>query len=172
MNQRKIEYVKISAIKAKMEFKEMMENSIAPLTLKVVNPETSRKKMIAKFNKRISDLHRAQDVLEVLPMGAMLYIRASVRIRLRVLPGHVSRDTDLVVTGSTLNADSVQCILWSMEYESWLTDRMKSDMLESKIAIKFTEIKSWRLWTPEDAALTVNHLYQTVPYKKLAYGTE
>lgn len=76
----------------------------------------------------------------------------------------------MVITPLTINSDSVRCILWTQEYKSWETEQVDRGILESKRAVKFSDILAWRKWTSKDAAFTVNHLYQTPAYKRLAYG--
>jgi len=152
-------------------FFELVDDGIAPINYSVPSQDTSRKNTLAKFDARIEALHRAQECLKNLPMGVMLYVRASSRIY--EAPAGLrwgTRQIDLVITPISINLDSVRCILWSQEYTSWETEQISKGRKTSLRPIKFTDIYSFRPWVPDDAALTVNHRYQSPAYKRLAYS--
>jgi hypothetical protein len=153
----------------KMEqFNRLINEGMAPVSMKVPAQEKKRKKVCEKFEEKILLYTRGVQVAKELILGEMLYVRALARTYRG--ENNRIREVDFIVTPETINQDSVRCILWSQEYHSWETKRMVKGRGESKVAIKFQDILSWRTWIPKDAAFTVNHIYQTPAYKKLAYG--
>ena len=148
----------------KFEFNRMIDLDTAQINRGGSQQEAARKKTKTKYDSRIAELLRGLEVLKDIPIGEMLYVRAS----------SYRKELDLVVTPEIINLDSIRCILWAQEKRTWLTERIVDGTrgTESKLAIKFTDIKTWKRWTPDDAAFTINHEYQTPAYKRLAYGTD
>lgn len=148
----------------KFEFKRMIDLDTAQINMGGSQQEAARKRTKTKYEIRIAELLRGLEVLKDIPIGEMLYVRASI----------YRQELDLVVTPEKVNLDSVRCILWTQEKRNWNTERILNGTrgMESKLAIKFTDIKTWKRWTPDDAAFTINHEYQTPAYKRLAYSTE
>ena len=151
------------------QFKRFINEEMAPVSMKVPAQNSKRKKVCEKLEEKIMLLTRGAQVAKKLILGEMLYVRALAWAYDDAdCKGII--EVDFIVTPETINQDSVRCILWSQQYHSWETKRIAEGRGESKVAIKFQDILSWRTWIPKDAALTVNHIYQTPAYKKLAYG--
>jgi len=152
---------------------DLVDNGIAPLNYPVPSPEIIeryRKRTLSNLDSKIESLKRAKKNLQDLPMGEMLYVIASSRVY-EAPTGRSwgTRQIDMVVTPIAINLDSVRCILWSQEYTSWETEQISQGRRVSLRPIKLSDIYSFRPWVPNDAALTVNHRYQSPAYKKLAY---
>ena len=136
-----------------------------------INKKKPGKKTLDKIDKKIMGLYWAKELIQVLPVGVMLLVRASVTVD-RDEHGHHAgvHEIDMVVTIKTINEDSVRCILWTQERTSWETRRIVEGIGEGMKPVKLTHINQWRKWTQKDSALTINHAYQSEAYKRLAYG--
>lgn len=150
---------------------ELLNNGTAPLVLFKDQQDKARKVTLDKIDRKIVELYRAKELIQVLPVGVMLLVRASVTVD-RDDQGNTagSHEVDLVVTIKTINEDSVRCILWTQERTSWETRRIIKGDGDGMRPIKLIHISQWRKWTPKDSALTINHAYQSEAYKRLAYG--
>jgi hypothetical protein len=152
---------------------DLIHDGIAPLHYPVSSPvlEKSRTRTLDSLDARRVSLQRAKEILVGLPMGVMLYVRALSRVY-EAPEGHSwgTMEINLIVTPISINLDSIRCILWSQEYTSWYTDQMVRGHQISSCLIKLVDLRSFRPWVPDDAALTVNHRYQSPAYKRLAYS--
>lgn len=158
---------------ARMKMMKLLNEGIAPLVMGE-NPQLkARKRTLDKIDKKIVDLYKAKELIQVLPVGVMLLLRASVTVDADKF-GHTGgvHEIDLVVTIKTINEDSVRCILWTQERSSWETRQIIKDRGDGMRPIKLTHINQWRKWTQKDSALTINHEFQSKAYKRLAYGCQ
>lgn len=153
------------------KMRELLTTGTAPLIIGGDQQEKARKKVLDKIDKKIVNLYRAKELIQVLPVGVMLLVRASVTVDADKF-GHRAgtNEIDLVVTIKTINEDSIRCILWTQEVASWETRQITNNTGDGMRPIKLIHISSWRKWTQKDSALTINHAYQSEAYKRLAYG--
>jgi len=159
-----------TTIRKKLEFKQLMETGTAPLIYPVGSQENSKKRMLDLFDKEIKALYQAKENLLNIPIGRMLLVRTSMSIETNEAFQYKMSEVDLVVTPYKINQYSIRCILWGQEKLSYnISKILRNSNEESKIVLKLTDIITWKLWTPEDAPLTINYKYLTPPYKRLAF---
>jgi hypothetical protein len=142
-------------------------------------------KIIESLDEDIAQLIRDKNLLIAIPIGVRLLVRTSIQtfkryVRVPLPPGRERassswtcevNDIDTIVTITVINHYSFQCMLWGQEKSSIQTRKYERDPTSiSRITIKFSDVKTWKLWTLDDAPLTINYEYLTRTYKKLAFG--
>lgn len=152
---------------------EIVNNSTATLTFPVSNQSKLRSKIENKLVDKITRLQLAREVIAGIPLGEMLYVKTELKVYAdNNQRGWALKDTGLIITPIIFNSDSVRCILWAQQYDSWESRQIMAGRSESVRMVRFLDIRSYRAWEPKDAARTVNFHYQSQGYKRLAYGCE
>jgi hypothetical protein len=155
-------YKRLAKVK---EFNDYLKKGTASHITAVPAYENNRKKVLDNLDAEIVALIAARGHAAVLPIGVMLYVKAST------WTGSKKEITGMIITAITINKDSVRCILWGQEKSNYFIESIVEDRVEGKIPLRFTDIKAWKQWEPKDAALSVNFEYLTPAYKRMAFGS-
>jgi hypothetical protein len=152
------------------KIRELVEGGTTPFKYHVGSIEGQRKSTCKRLTDKMESYKKACEMAESFPMGELLLVKARLKVYSSPPnPTWITKVTDLIVTPILFNSDSVRCILWAQEDDSWEITTIKNQRLESLRMLRFLEIVSYRSWEPKDAARSINYCYQSKAYKRLAY---
>lgn len=152
------------------KIRELVEGGTTPFKYCVGAIEEQRKSTCKRLTEKMESYKRACEMAEVFPMGELLLVKARLKVySFSLYRTWITKVTDLIVTPIHFNSDSVRCILWAQEDDSWEISNIKEQRLESLRMLRFLEIVSYRPWELKDAARSINYCYQSQAYKRLAY---
>jgi hypothetical protein len=116
--------------------------------------------LIARHEKNIQEIILCINRTKELP----------INVPLMVVNHHI-KNCVLVISDLMLDSTEVIVRYYAVEHQHKYLFGVRTD---SKFMLTLTvdilSLISWRLWVPEDAALTINWELQSAGYKKLAYG--
>lgn len=133
-------------------------------------PDKTRENAIEKNRKMMLTYISCLKVAETLPLDMPIILKVMVY----VTKEHSRMEKDFIVIGRSFNNDSIRVEVLAKEYNSHeihLTYDFKNNSHLDKYlwTIKLRYIKSYSVWTPEDAALTTRYEWMSHQYRKMAF---
>lgn len=121
---------------------------------------------IKLHKQKVADEKKNLKIVETIPFDTPIFITVEYEIE-RFKP--FSETYVVSVKDMIENILSVSCL--AIENKSLIKNVPISNSTTISMSISTAKILNWKLWTPEDAPLTLNYHYISDEYKAIAFKT-
>jgi hypothetical protein len=132
-----------------------------------------RLKAMSSYEQKIAEHQRALEVIKTIPLNKVLHITRPLYVQKNTNKRNQCWETHgTILIPRVWNADSIRCHILAVEPQSFAADQLnKFDArCESVVsAVRFLDIKSWKLFDKEDAGLYVNWAALSRDFKSIAF---